>query len=125
MFSKLLEKLFKTVSHQEIIDAIDPWILSCAVGAATNQWQASRLNLELWITLSKRNWVPEVRRKTGASESRILEAIRNYVTQNKHRNYKEIHATESERRELKHGPILGPGESMTISVNIPLPGRLP
>ena len=78
------------LSADEIIAAMDPWMLACAVGAE-NGSIGRRMGFDMWLRLSRKNWMPEVCMKTGASELIIEATMREFVRQNRERHFRDVY----------------------------------
>lgn len=108
-----------TREEETIIAAFDPWTLCCAVGAA-NGSTGSRMGFETWLDISKPNWLPEIKDRLGhVTGLSIIPALRAYVRENQNRFYKEVFDEENRKRGKVSNPVLGPGESISIVVNVP------
>ena len=83
----LFKRLFgPAVSDDEILTAMDPWTLACAVGAE-NGTIGVRMGFEWWLGSAQKNFAPEVAAKLGVSEGRIVRVLRGYVEANQNRHY--------------------------------------
>lgn len=117
---RFLSRLFgPTVTDAEIIDAMDPWTLACASGAE-NGSLGVRMGFDWWLSCSRKNWVPQVTQKTGVSARRIESVLRGFVSRNSHKPYQVVLREEEQRRGQRPSAVLGPGESMTVTLNVPL-----
>lgn len=119
LIKTLLATLRPSVHPDDIISAMDPWMLACAVGAENGSIGTS-IGFDMWFRLSKENWMPEVVRTSGASERQIEGALRAFVARNSSKNYQTVLRNEEAIRGRAPSPILGPGESMTVSVPLTL-----
>lgn len=108
------------VPSERVIAAMDPWTLACAVGAE-NGSGGMAIGFDMWFRLSRKNWLPELVAKTCAAPSIIESALRGFVSANRHRDMMEVMREQEAARGLPSAPVLGPGESMTISVALPRP----
>lgn len=107
--------LLNPVQPATIISTMDPWTLACAVGA-DNGTIGTTIGFDMWLRLSRKNWMPQVQQKTRASEAEIEFALRHFVRANAAKNYRVVLREEESRRGQAPTPVLGPGESMTITV---------
>jgi len=104
-------------SDDAIIAALDPWTLACAVGADNGTVGGRYMGFDLWLDLSKQNWLPEAKERLGfLTGTRIIAALRSYVAANRHLHMSAVMAMEQQKRGQHPSPVLGPGESMTIEV---------
>lgn len=105
-------------SAEQIIGAFDPWTLACAVGA-TNGTVGVCIGYNAWLSLSRKNWMPQVKEKLhGIAEDTITGALLQYVLANSHRDHKSIFSDECEKRGHHPQPVIGPGETITIRLGL-------
>lgn len=105
-----------SVPRERIIGAMKPWTLCCAVGAE-NGSIGSTIGFDMWLRLSKKNWMLAVEKCSGASERQIEAALRTFVAANKHKNCNMVLNEVTEQRGLAKSVVLGPGESMTVTLS--------
>lgn len=108
--------LVPSIPDDQIIAAMDPWTLACAVGAE-NGTVGVHIGFETWLLLSRGNWMAAVVTSTGAAESRIEAALLAFVSANKAQHMNSVLREQETKRGLPHVPVLGPGESMTVSIS--------
>lgn len=129
---KFLDRLFKSktseppkapkpsepaVTDQQIIDAMDPWTLACASGAE-NGSLGVHMSLDFWLSQSRENWLPAVKKVTGVSAGRIERVLRDYVSKHNGAPYSVTLAMEERRRRLAPSCVIGPGETKTFSFEL-------
>jgi hypothetical protein len=116
MLDSNLKLLPIMASDESIITAIDPWMLSCAVGVSRGEWTESSLTFDTWFMCCETTWVPKVANKTGSSIPRIKSALESFVRQNRNKTSDMVLREVSEQRGEPVGITLKPGESRTIAV---------
>lgn len=105
-----------TEAETDITSFFTPWTLACAVGAE-NGTIGVQIGFERWCSLSRKNWLPEIQKKTGLSSSRIMGALSAYVCENQHLNYKEVLNRESDKRGEPRHTTIGAGETLTVGAS--------
>jgi hypothetical protein len=117
LFAKIARALSPPVlTNEQIIDAMEPWTLACAVGAE-NGTIGSCMGYDMWLQVSAVNWLPATQSKlNGASVRAIKNALRAFVTENFNKNYMVVLREQEQKRGMNPAPVLGPGESMTITI---------
>lgn len=108
-----------TSNDEKIIAAIEPWMLACAVGSH-NGTVGVHMGFKPWLLRSKVNWMPDVKKATGASESAIEAALYRFVQANGHQHMNEVLRSVEKARGKAPAVVLGPGESMEVEVRVPL-----
>jgi hypothetical protein len=103
------------VPDEQIIGAIDPWMLACGA-ASENGSLGARIPWDSWYRLSVGSWMPKVQAVTGASEPAIKAAFERYRDENCHLHYQSIMRREEASRGMKPSVVLGPGESITVEI---------
>ena len=113
----MLQWLFgQPVTDEQIITAIDPWTLACAVGAE-NGSIGVRMGFKHWLGRSRDNWMPAVKKKCpGASQRRIENVLRQFVRTHCDKSYGLVMQEQETIRGQEHGLVIGPGESVTMTV---------
>lgn len=104
---------WKKIDDKTILDAMDPWILACAVGADTSQLGVP-MTFDSWLARSRGNWMPRVASKTGAGERRIENALRAFVSKHRGHPYRVILAKLSEDRGLRAPVVVEPGQTIQL-----------
>lgn len=102
-------------AEQDIIAAIDPWILACAVGAQ-NGSTGSSMGYSYWFDESKKNWLVNTMFKTKATEGEVRAALTRYVLLQGAKHYKLVFEEENRIRGTVPELILGPNEAVTITM---------
>lgn len=115
----------KTTDNNDIIAKLNPWLLACAVGAMNGSiygavGASGLMDFDSWLRLVRRD---DWQALTGVPDSVTEQALRSFAVANKHRHMAEVCADEERRRGLQPAPILGPGESMTVSFPLHHEGR--
>lgn len=101
----------------EVTSKLEPWVLACAVGAMNGSIYGAvgargLMDFDTWLSLVRRD---DWKALTGVADSITERALRAFATANQHRHMNEVCRDEEIKRGLKPAPILGPGESMTVS----------
>jgi hypothetical protein len=113
----MLQKFIPSVvSEQDIIAAIDSWMLSCAIGVSRGEWSRSCLTFDLWFECCKTTWVPEVSTKSGASTRQIKIALEHFVHDNQNKTSDMVLREVCGHRGEPVGMTLKPGESRTVAI---------
>lgn len=90
----------KSVPAPDIIAAMEPWTLCCAVGAK-NGTIGSAIGFDMWLHLSRKNWMPKIVAKTGATERAIESALTAFVEANQDKSYRIVFDELNGERGLK------------------------
>lgn len=102
-------------TDRDILAAFEPWTLACAVGAE-NGTVGTSMGFEMWFQCSRKNWLPKVRGFVNASDTRIKSVLQTFVSANVHKDYRAVLREEEAKRGIRPSCVLGPGESMTVTV---------
>lgn len=111
----------KPITDEEILNKLDSWTLSCAVGAENGSIYGAvgsrgAIDLERWLRLvNTEKWDSLT---GGIGHSRVRSALRNFAKANSSRHMNEVDADENRQRNLAPSLILGPGESITLECSI-------
>lgn len=104
-------------TDRDILAAFDAWTLACAVGSENGTIGLSYGGLDTWLRLSKPNWMPKVQGACPLASVQEIEAtLRRFVQTNKAKNYQMVLREQESARGLRPSCVLGPGESMTLTV---------
>ena len=105
-------------SDETIISAMDSWTLACAVGSE-NGSIGVRYGLDLWLDMSRKNWLPKLRPKLpAATDAQIESALRRFVEKNTIKDFRVVLKEQDEKRGKSYSEplMIGAGETVEVSV---------
>jgi hypothetical protein len=108
IFKRIAAVLSPPPAH-EIIATIDPWTLASAVGAENGSIGIA-IGFDSWLHLSRKNWMPQLQKTISASDAAIERALRQFVRENRARNYLSVLRAEQAKRAsaAKLGTVIRP-----------------
>lgn len=116
----LVAKVWRDVPNQTIIDAIDPWVLACAVGAKNGT--IGFKGYSYWFHRSWPSWGPDVCAKTGAWPYQVRRALRWFVAWRPMTPYDVVLRQVERERGLPESNVIAPGGTMDIVIEIDASG---
>lgn len=119
MFGRLWHSIVSPGVSDDEIQAVldrDPWQLACAHMA---YWKTDGMDMgfDVWWRLSKRNWMPPVKRSLPSiTEERLRLFLLNFAKTHAGHSGKRVMAEAATRARIALPVMVSPGESMDIEL---------
>lgn len=121
-FKSSPKEIFTTIAvaatDEQIIMAMDPWTLACATGAENGTVEGLSCGFDMWLSLSKKNWMPKVLSTIKCTDRGVESALRRFVARNVAKHYRQVLSEQTALRGQPSPLVLGPGESGTMSIGL-------
>ncbi len=109
-----------TVTDEQIEDRLKPWTLACAVGALNGSIYGAigsrgAIGFDLWIEMvNGKEW----HSLTGTSDVRVKRVLRAYASKHVREHMNDTLRREESRRGMNPSVTIGPGETITVKVEV-------
>ena len=101
-----LRSWFHKKSYEEVIAILDPWILSCAVGAFNGSinYAGARLTFSTWLRFLNYD---DSTKATGVSKRQLQKVLEKYAAENRYKHMIDALQDEYTKRGQPHINVAG------------------
>src|ERR1700730_12671741 len=95
IFNRINSLFADARTQDQIIAAIDPWVLACAVGALNGSCYATvgsqrMINFDNRLRMIQKHWLPRITEFTGTSDGQVINALKAFTEKNRHMDMCEV-----------------------------------